>query len=388
MGNIYEIIAAELSGGSLSNDEYTRLNLWKECSDENRKIYALLQRLHAAGRDIRDSGMGSLDDARREVWESIGKRQKKKQLRRLCYLAGAAVVACLLSVMSFFLLSDRDNSPEFTGMQEQRIAAGTAKALLRLGNGQIVSLSADHRAVISVDSLFKISNMNSTLTYAGTGNFSTREPEYNTLTVPVGAEYTLLLSDSSRVFLNSGSELRYPVVFGSKKRDVFLTGEAYFDIRKDTERVFQVHTNTMDICVLGTSFNVNAYEEKVARATLVSGKLLVNCANKAYEVTPGKQFSYDQKNLKAELREVDTELYTSWKDGYYQFDKARLEEIMSTLSLWYDLQIDYPNQTVKNLRFTGRLKRYDDAWELLKKIEETGAVRFTIDEKKISITSK
>ena len=135
----------------------------------------------------------------------------------------------------------------------------------------------------------------------------------------------------------------------------------------------------MDVKVLGTSFNVNAYEKlgKVAM-TLVEGSVEVACVGKSFRIVPGEQFVYDKNSREADVRMVDTEQYTSWKDGYYKFRQTTLEEIMTTLSIWYEVNVFYQNESAKQVEFTGKVKRYEDIRVLLDKFEQTENVTFDI----------
>ena len=216
-----------------------------------------------------------------------------------------------------------------------------------------------------------------------------REPEYYTMNVPYGAEYNLRLPDGTKIYLNAGSSLRYPDQFSGETREIFLTGEAYFEVAPDSLHPFIVHTAEVAVRVLGTSFNVNAYPEReTVAATLVEGSVQVNYKAGQQVIRPGMQLVYDKQNGKAEVSAVDTEVYTSWKDGYYYFKREPLENIMEVLSRWYDLNVFYHNQDLKRMEFGGRLKRYDDISYLLKKMEETQDVEFIIKGNTITVQRK
>ena len=145
----------------------------------------------------------------------------------------------------------------------------------------------------------------------------------------------------------------------------------------------------IDVRVLGTAFNVNAYPEReTVAATLVEGSVQVNYKAGQQVIRPGMQLVYDKQNGKAEVSAVDTEVYTSWKDGYYYFKREPLENIMEVLSRWYDLNVFYHNQDLKRMEFGGRLKRYDDISYLLKKMEETQDVEFIIKGNTITVQRK
>ena len=160
-------------------------------------------------------------------------------------------------------------------------------------------------------------------------------------------------------------------------------------MRKDSAREFWVHAGAMDVKVLGTSFNVKAYERlETVATTLVEGSVEVACAGKSFQIVPGEQFVYDKNNRVMDVRMVDTESYVSWKDGYYKFRQTTLEEIMETLSVWYGLNVFYVNESAKQVEFTGKVRRYEDARMLLDKFEQTGDVVFDIKGNNVFITIK
>ena len=234
-----------------------------------------------------------------------------------------------------------------------------------------------------------IKNESHTLIY-NSDSVTSVNVQYNTLTLPRGTEYNIVLADGTKVYLNADSEIRYPVTFVDNKREVELKGEAYFVVAKNEQQPFLVRVNDqISVRVLGTSFNVTAYpDQKRIVTTLEEGSVQVEYGEKSVNITPGEQAVYDKKNGYLKVKEVDTQLYTSWKDGYYKFSNATLEEIMETLTLWYDLNVFYVNPEVKNLEFTGRLKRYDDVKGLFKKFEDTGLVQFCLKGNNVVINKK
>lgn len=382
---IYDILAANLSGETLSAEEINSLEEWKEAHPENQKIYEQFRALME-----RNSGI-TRGENKKHLFEQIQQKiavQKTKLRNRkyLTWLSSAASVLIILGMIYYY-----DNTPQVTTPPlplAQQIKPGEPKAQLKLSTGEVIELNARQQEAIVVDSSLQIKNEAHTLIYNPEKSPS-QEMTYNTLSVPLGAEYKLILSDGTKVYLNSGSALRYPTGFSGAKRDVYLTGEAYFEVTKDSLRTFVVHTKQMAITVRGTSFNVKAYpsEEHIA-ATLEEGKIQVTCNGKDYNIIPGNQITYNTIDRQTEIKEVDTELYTSWKSGYYKFEKMSLEEIMSTLALWYDLQVFYMQPEVKDIVFTGRLKKYENVENLLKKFEQTNEVEFIIKERSVTIKKK
>jgi ferric-dicitrate binding protein FerR (iron transport regulator) len=141
--------------------------------------------------------------------------------------------------------------------------------------------------------------------------------------------------------------------------------------------------------VLGTSFNVNAYPDReTVMTTLVEGRVRVECGDREYEIHPGTQVIYHRETGEATAREVDVEMYTSWKDGYYIFEGMPLEELMNTFARWYNLRVAYASESVKTIAFSGNLRRYDDVVPLLKKLEYTRDVEFIIEGNLVTIKKK
>ena len=204
------------------------------------------------------------------------------------------------------------------------------------------------------------------------------ETTLHLLRIPRGGEYTLVLADSTVVHLNSETELRYPAHFGGKERKVYLRGEAYFDVMPNAEKPFIVETEGMDVRVYGTEFNVTAYEEENVRTVLVEGKVGVKTAEGSEEVQlhPGQMAEREGNGIV--VQEVDTYNYTAWKDGKFVFEEENIERIMERLARWYNLNVFYANESVKNQLFNGVLTRFTEVEDILRVIEQTATVEFEI----------
>lgn len=383
--DIYEIVAACLAGEELSSEERVKLEQWRRVG-EHEGEYERLRKIAACGVAVRGCDSIRGEGAYGRIMRQVERKRSEHPIQKRVWIYSAASVLLLMGVITLLMFS-RFEGEVFTRPLTNQILPGTAKARLTLANGQEIELNCLGNGVIVEDSLLHVRNDASTLIYSS--EKTPMEMEYNTLSVPDGAEYNLVLADGTNVFMNSGSKLRYPVVFTGMIREVYLSGEAYFEVTKDAARAFVVHAEQMAIRVLGTSFNVNAYPgQPTISATLEEGRIQVVLADREFNVKPGERFLYDSKNQVSEIREVDTELYTSWKSGYYKFEGTPLHEIMSTLALWYNLDIFYQNPEVKEIEFTGRLRRYDNVMELLKKFEQTREVEFIIKERSVTIKRK
>ena len=208
----------------------------------------------------------------------------------------------------------------------------------------------------------------------------TEELQYNILRVPRGGEYSVVLGDGTSVCLNSESELRYPVQFDRGERRVFLRGEGYFEVAKDVKRPFFVNADKLKIRVYGTSFNVNTYNLANVETVLVEGKIGIQETNSdvEYSVMPGQLALYNREKGTMEIRDVDVRPYVAWKEHEFMFDNESLEEIMNTLSLWYDVDVFFQTASLKQLHFTGHLGRYEEVSHILDAISGVTQVKFSV----------
>jgi transmembrane sensor len=211
--------------------------------------------------------------------------------------------------------------------------------------------------------------------------------QYNEIEIPRGGEYQLTLSDGTKVWLNSETTIKFPVVFSSNSREVYLlNGEAYFDVTENKNSPFIVHTSKMDVNVLGTSFNVRAYsDEKETTTTLVSGKVQVREADSKaeYTITPNEQASLTGSGMN--IRKVDVNRYIAWKNGRIFFEGNTLEEIFNDLGRWYDIEVDFEDSAASDLRFSVDVERYDNLSEILEILELTQKVEFKVVENTLKI---
>lgn len=201
----------------------------------------------------------------------------------------------------------------------------------------------------------------------------TKAVQYSTITVPKGSKVSVYLPDSSKVWLNAGSTLRYPASFDGKSREVWLDGEAYFEVDANPKRQFFVHTSELDVVVTGTSFNMHAYSEDCSvETTLLSGVATVCKANDGTKLTslvPNRRIIYNKKSTAFELQTTDAHLSASWIKGEFHFKNERLERIALKLERYYDLKIIIQDTSIKECRFTGTFLLSEPYSKILKVIE-------------------
>ena len=221
------------------------------------------------------------------------------------------------------------------------------------------------------------------------GDMQQEEMLFNTITIPRSGEYKLVLSDGTKVWLNSASKLKYPVAFTGGQRKVFLEGEAYFEVAADTVHPFLVETSGMSVTVLGTGFNVMAYpEEMEAAVTLVHGKVGVQTDHRQQILHPDEQYVYQTTTRRGTVRKVDVSQYVDWKDGILNFDSMPLEELTRRLGRWYDVDFFFVAEELKTLKYSGAFKKYNDIRYVLNIIEEITNVQFVLNERTIVVNRK
>lgn len=369
--------------GTLSEEEERALQQWRDESPENEQLYEsemnteyIVQKSHEVARvNIVNGYMNVLQKRKRNV--------RVRRVRRIVSIA-AGVVLPLLAVVLWYGTREKigDVSEQVTSV----IRHGGVKAELVLADGTTRILGSEVTDSLLVQQGANIVVQNQGVSYRV--DSSVVEERYNTLRVPRGGEYSIKLSDGTIVYLNSESELRYPVNFVGRDRRVYLSGEAYFDVVQDEVHPFIVDMGNSSVRVLGTSFNVRAYaDEDEVLTTLVQGTVKFSAGKESVTLEPGKQAVLG-KSESIETREVDTYLYTAWKEGVFAFKKQRLEEIMKVVSRWYDVNIFWENVSQKEVTFTGKMKRYDDFSKIVEILEMTGNTEFVIKENNIFIREK
>ena len=306
------------------------------------------------------------------------KRGRGRALWRWCG-AAAASVAVLLAVWFF---ADRVEVEEKT-LAEAETLVGRRTAELILASGERVELGGNALNIKAEDGRRIAADSCKRLSYreADVEGVMEEEPVYNTVRVPGGADYAVELADGTIARLNCETELRYPVRFVGKERRVYLDGEAFFEVAKNAEMPFIVETKQMQVEVTGTQFDVKAYaEDETMQATLVEGGVKV-CAygagSKPVALTPSQQYVLDVQTRQVEVKKVDVQLYTGWVEGMFVFKNQRLEDVMTMLARWYSVDVFYIGESVKDIRLSANLGRYEHIDKILDIIQETNKIGFS-----------
>ena len=262
---------------------------------------------------------------------------------------------------------------------------GSEKAVLTLGNGSTIVLEAAAKGQLARQGGSQIEKTDSgKLTYTHSKEGST-EVVKNTLSTPRGGRFGLTLADGTQVWLNASSSITYPTIFTEKERVVSITGEAYFEVAKDPGKPFHVKVNDMDVQVLGTHFNINAYsDEPTTKTTLLEGAVRVSKGSSSRVLLPGQQVQNGKDNTLALVTNVDTEMEVAWKNNEFYFKNADLKTVLRQLARWYDLDIVYQDGAPVDTRFEGELPMDAMASQVLAVLEKNG-VRFRLDGKQLTI---
>ncbi|MBN8687708.1 MAG: FecR domain-containing protein [Chitinophagales bacterium] len=323
----------------------------------------------------------------------IGNRRKR------WYYAAAAVLLLGIAGAIYQLLDDSTSPPGIavqpapSVLPVNDIAPGGDKAVLQLADGSTIILDSASNGLLTSQGSIKVEKQsNGLLVYTINGKQISESDEafYNTITTPRGGQYQVTLSDGTRVWLNAASSIRFPVLFTGADRKVMITGEAYFEVAKNATRPFKVKTGRSEIEVLGTHFNVNAYDDEPAvRTTLLEGLVKVSVADAAGKPTarflkPGQQSGITGNGEISVLNNADLEEAVAWKNGRFQFRSADLKTVLRQISRWYDVDVEYKGNV--NLHFTGQLIRDDYVSRVFEKLALTGVVHFRIEGKKIIVS--
>lgn len=314
---------------------------------------------------------------------TITGRHKRWHIRRYAGIA-AAIVLCF--TLSRYLMDTHAPSDWIIKEKIAVIQPGCLQAELTLGDGSVVVLDST-TAVEGPEGKWIKRSASPVLDYSQVKGKENAEV-WNTISVPYGGEFRLILSDGTRVWINSGSSLKYPVAFTGEKRQVELNGEAYFEVTKSSKS-FVVKTSELDVRVLGTSFNVSAYKtDDCVSATLVTGSVEVCEKQREFRIEPGQVLTYRRSSVQVTVEPCDTDLYTSWIRGEFKFRDMRLEDIMSRLNRWYNCRVEFADERLKELRFSGAAEKDRPVEYLLEMIGSVTDVTFEIEKETILVKQK
>ena len=334
---------------------------------------------------------------RRQMIEDIDvdrelERVMRPRRRRLPVLLGrvaAVLLPLLLGGTAIYVMYSKNNASLKNVISLHDVEPGTLEAVLVTSDGTLRELQTAGNHINEKDGS-KIMVDSARLNYQDNRPESVRELIYNKLLVGRGHEYMLILNDGTRVWMNSKSELSYPVAFGENVRRVRLSGEAYFEVTKDSVRPFIVEVDRgFEVKVLGTHFNIKAYDtDDSYETTLVEGKVQVSQGNKTkITLEPSEQMVIG-KDGRHEVRVVNTSYYTAWHEGWFYFNDESLEQVLTMIGRWYDVDFVFAKENLKGIAVTGKLKRFENLSVILKMLERTTGTELMLKNRIVKVDKK
>ncbi|MCG2613247.1 FecR domain-containing protein [Terrimonas sp. NA20] len=341
----------------------------------------------------------SSSDAFNDMWEKLRQQpaqeapvisfsSKRKWWR---YAAAAAVLIAAGLGMYQFLMRDRpgaiaEQPPKVENISSE-IQPGGNKAMLTLADGSVVALTDAQNGVLASQGSSNVVKLaNGELAYQS-NNKQENEVMFNTIVTPRGGKYRLTLPDGTKVWMNAESSLRYPTLFTGSTREVELNGEAYFEVARNVQQPFRVQVKDMKVEVLGTHFNIMAYENEAAMATtLVEGSVRVSSPSKQLLLKPGQQALAQNDGGMKMVNDVDVQQVLAWKNDYFQFNADPLDRLMRQIERWYDVSVRFDG-TVPERKFGGKISRSSSLTDILKVLEFSD-VKFRVEGKTITVINK
>ncbi len=387
---ISELIAKK-NKGTISTEEWQALEKWVNESNEHLEIYTratenklLVDKLEVYQLFNKDGVRASLEN---ELFAAKSIRFFSPAMLRY---AAVLIPFIILLGGSWYFLKD-SGSPALSSL-DSVIVPGTQKASLVLSDGGVVDLDDDQLLAELEQGNAKVINKQHALIYSAGEESLEREPlVYNELITPKGGGYKLQLADGTAVTLNAGSSIKYPVSFTDSVRQVFLEGEAYFDVSHNG-KPFIVSCENMDVRVLGTSFNISSYsDEPEIKTTLVEGKVMIKTSSNPGQgsgvkiLAPNDQAIFSRDDASVDIIKVNTSQYTSWIQGKFEFNHTDLDQVMKRLARWYDFEYEFESTAAKDFHFTARLNNDQSISSILEMLEMTTDVKFEIRDQTIVI---
>lgn len=355
---------------SQTDKEEKELEIWIQERENNRELKERLLKKETYEKNLAIHKKFSVDEA----WAKIEPQLDKKTIRLTPWRSALKYAAIILIFSSLGYYFWTPNAVEKLSGVNQEIVAGTTGAKLTLGDGRVIGILKDKPvSLIETNGATIIAN-------ADAIDYSKQKPQggyevINTIETPKGMEYTLILSDGTKVSMNAGSQLEFPVQFKGDNRVVRLSGEAYFEVTKDKEHPFIVKSKDVEIEVLGTSFNFRSYKnETKVSTTLIEGSVKVTAGGKFRLIRPGEQALFSRTDGNLAVNIVDAEFYTSWKSGKFLFRNERLEDVLKSLSKWYTFDYHFEDEQAKSVLIGASLDRYENMNPIINLLKSTKLV--------------
>ena len=370
--------------GMTDNAQEKELNEWRSVSPRHEELFQRMLSSEHVEKSI-SRFVKTEEEEERGWWQLQQKARSGRSVRKIKWFPYAAAIVLILSVGGVFYFSGDKEQTEILPIAKNEVQVPGSRAVLILPDGRKVDLENEvlRSDLAQSDSLLLISTRS--LKYRDIDSPDTTEI-FHTLEIPRGGEYLLTLSDGTMIYLNSESTLSFPVKFQGKERKVYLTGEAYFKVAKNTEHPFVVTAGELEVLVTGTTFGVRAYkDEKDIQTTLESGQVTVRVEGKSVKLVPNKQVLFNKSTMGLEVRDVDVDLYLAWADGRLVYDNCPLEKILTDLGRWYNIDVFYSRDELRSYQFSLNMKKHEEFTQVLELIGKTGEVQFEIKDNTVIV---
>ena len=332
-----------------------------------------------------------------KIWEnlktahqkSFSLPKKKKTVRSLFSKRKTVAASIILTIglsSTFFYYSNHQKAAlpiqAKTVVVKEDVKPGVTGAVLTLANGDTMVLDSVSTGQLTDQKNTAVIKKKGELVYAQ--GINAKEVQ-NTLTTPKAYRYNLTLADGTKVWLNADSSITFPTAFIGKERKVVVTGEAYFEVAKDAKRPFKVFVNEIEVKVLGTHFNINAYQDEDSiKTTLLEGSVQLSKKDKKIVLKPGEQGLASNSGALAITSDVNLESVMAWKNGIFYFENASMQMVLKEISRWYDVAIIY-DKGLPTRFFEGEIQKDLPLSVLLKTLEKSNDVHFKIEGKTIKV---
>lgn len=388
-----EKLAALLLKQQWTAEDYKWLAKYIDATDSDELKKLMHEQYIEDALDVKNVEMHFSDKLLQKIHNRIDDNvntAKRFKIKRWMAVA-ASITGLFFCTYLFYILRNNGNDQNaIAKVQKNDIAPGKNKAILKLSDGSVINLDDAENSRIAQEGNADIIKAGGTLAYNKLDNANPQGSDNtivpnNTLSTPRGGQYQLKLADGTIVWLNSASSLDFPAVFNGKERRVKLTGEAYFEVAKNKKLPFIVEVASSEIKVLGTHFNIRAYSDDIipVEATLIEGSIKFTHAEKSWVLQPGEQVNLEANGAVVWNKNVDTDDVIAWKNGFFHFEKRRIDFIMRELARWYDIEVIYKDPI--DASFFAEMPKNTNLSDALKSLQLTGKVKFAVDGNRVTV---